>query len=137
MLRRVAIWRSNSLQWGRDTPLRVCDTKTLAPEQPAVEIADFRFGRRSGQSVVHDEWTAHAAKRVSTTAGRMAAPGSGAVPRRAEPCREHPVHLDGGAEPSFDHLVGAHQQRSWNLDTQRFRGFQVDHEMKPRGLLDR
>src|SRR5262245_50449078 len=37
---------------------------------------------------------------------------------------------------SFDHLVGAGEQRGWDLDPERLGGLQVDHELELGGLLD-
>src|SRR4051794_32481222 len=38
---------------------------------------------------------------------------------------------------SFDHLVGAGDQRARNIETERPCGVEVDHEMEPRRLDDR
>ena len=35
----------------------------------------------------------------------------------------------------FDHLVGRYKQRLWNIETERFSGFQVDHQLEFSGLL--
>src|SRR5271169_2669842 len=35
----------------------------------------------------------------------------------------------------FDHLVGRCKQRLWNIETERFSGFQVDHQLEFGGLL--
>src|SRR6516164_1450841 len=41
---------------------------------------------------------------------------------------------EGGA--SFDHLVGAGEQRWWNFEAERLGGRQIDNEIKPGRLLD-
>src|ERR1700756_5649030 len=38
---------------------------------------------------------------------------------------------------SFDHLVGAGEQRRRHVETERIRGFEVDHQFQARGKLDR
>src|SRR5262245_39495439 len=37
----------------------------------------------------------------------------------------------------LDHLVGAQQDRSWQLDADRLRGLKIDHGLEFRRLLDR
>src|SRR5258705_9130322 len=38
---------------------------------------------------------------------------------------------------SFDHLVGAGEERRWNFEAERFRGRQVHDQIKSGRLLDR
>jgi len=38
---------------------------------------------------------------------------------------------------SFDHLVGARQNRRWQVETERLRGFEIDHELIFVRRLDR
>jgi hypothetical protein len=37
----------------------------------------------------------------------------------------------------FDHLVGAAEQHGWHVEAQRLRDLEIDHNLKPRWLLDR
>ena len=38
---------------------------------------------------------------------------------------------------SFDHLICAGEERRWNFEAKRLRGFEVNHQLEFCGLLDR
>src|SRR5262252_8283451 len=49
----------------------------------------------------------------------------------------HSDAAKGPSTPSFNHLVGAQQDPSWQLDSDRSCGLEVDDKLEFRGLLDR
>jgi hypothetical protein len=53
----------------------------------------------------------------------------GDVPLLLAVCRE-------ATSVSFDHLIGAGEQRGWNGETERLRRLEVDDELEFGGLLD-
>jgi hypothetical protein len=47
--------------------------------------------------------------------------------RQRPPGRAAEQRDEGAAAPSFNHLVGAREQRSRHIEAERLGGFQVDH----------
>jgi hypothetical protein len=45
--------------------------------------------------------------------------------------------ISGHQPNSFDHLVGAQQDRGWQLHTKGFGGPEIDYQLEPIGLLNR
>ena len=61
-------------------------------------------------------------------------PKSGHV-RRTSQC---PLSANSGHRPhSLDHLVGAADQRVWDVEAERLCGLEIDVQLDFRGLLDR
>src|SRR3954467_5155399 len=86
---------------------------------------------------------------AAASRGRRSAPGPGSAARDGSTSalhREAPPHRGGHAPPlawarssaateSFDHLVGAGEQRRWNLQANGLGGLKVERKREPRWQL--